>query len=308
METIDKYFNGLGNYFSKNSADFLNLIPECNQFNVEEIKVIYKALYKAMELHSGQVRKTGDPYINHPIGAASILASYGLDYEVVSAALLHDTIEDTSYTLDDCEKDFGKNIARLVDGATKIGRDVNHYTHKKILDNIKFDARFIAVKAGDRLHNLYTLEALSKNKQKEIALETKCFYVPIAKILGIYKLKDEKLIQITEDQTFIARELALGSITEEEAKVHPKRNTLLECIGVRGKANMIIKKGTVEKDDVFLLCSDGFYHKISKEEIVHNFNSVSNENIINNNISVLVNLAKTRGEIDNISLIVTKIS
>lgn len=124
----------------------------------------------------------------------------------------------------------------------------------------------------------------------------------------IYKLKDEKLIQITEDQTFIARELALGSITEEEAKVHPKRNTLLECIGVRGKANMIIKKGTVEKDDVFLLCSDGFYHKISKEEIVHNFNSVSNENIINNNISVLVNLAKTRGEIDNISLIVTKIS
>lgn len=217
METIDKYFNGLGNYFSKNSTDFLNLIPKCNQFSVEEIKVIYKALYKAMELHSGQVRKTGDPYINHPIGAASILASYGLDYEVVSAALLHDTIEDTSYTLDDCEKDFGKNIARLVDGATKIGRDVNHYTHKKILDNIKFDARFIAVKAGDRLHNLYTLEALSKNKQKEIALETKCFYVPIAKILGIYKLKDE------------FQDLSLYYLNKDEfLKYYELRNSLKE--------------------------------------------------------------------------------
>lgn len=217
METIDKYFNGLGNYFSKSCSDFLDLIPKCTQFNVEEIKTIYKALYKAMELHNGQVRKTGEAYINHPIGAASILASYGLDYEVVSAALLHDTIEDTDYTLNDCEKDFGKNIARLVDGATKIGRDVNHYTHKKILDNIKFDARFIAVKAGDRLHNLYTLEALSKNKQKEIALETKCFYVPIAKILGIYKLKDE------------FQDLSLYYLNKEEfLKYYELRNFLKE--------------------------------------------------------------------------------
>ena len=123
----------------------------------------------------------------------------------------------------------------------------------------------------------------------------------------IYKLKDEKLIKITEDQTFIARELAMGSITEEQAKVHPKRNTLLECIGVRGKANMIIKKGTVEKEDVFLLCSDGFYHKITEEEIVHSFSLLANEAVINNKSSILVDLAKQRREVDNISLIVTKI-
>lgn len=124
----------------------------------------------------------------------------------------------------------------------------------------------------------------------------------------IYKLKDEKLIKITEDQTFIARELAMGSITEEQAKVHPKRNTLLECIGVRGKANMIIKKGIVEKDDIFLLCSDGFYHKISKAEIIHSFDSVANEDSINDSSNILVGLAKKRGETDNISLIVIKVN
>ena len=123
----------------------------------------------------------------------------------------------------------------------------------------------------------------------------------------IYRLKGKKLIQITEDQTFIARELAMGNITKEEAKVHPKRNTLLECVGVRGKANMIIKKGTVEKDDVFLLCSDGFYHKVTEEEIVYSFSSIANETIINNKSRILVDLAKRRREIDNISLIVTKI-
>ena len=191
MHDVKDYFKGLGNHFSKDFNEFLNLIPLCEQFDSNEVSCIYKALYKAMELHKGQVRKSGEAYINHPIGAASILASYGLDFETVSAALLHDTIEDTSYSLSECAFDFGDTIASLVDGATKIGRDVNNFTHKKILDNIKLDARSLAVKAGDRLHNMYTLEALSQSKQKEIATETKNFYVPIAKILGIYKLKDE---------------------------------------------------------------------------------------------------------------------
>ena len=123
----------------------------------------------------------------------------------------------------------------------------------------------------------------------------------------IYRLKEKKLTQITEDQTFIARELQMGNITKEEAKVHPKRNTLLQCIGVRGKVNMIIKKGIVENDDMFLVCSDGFYHKITEEEIIQNFSSVDNEIIINNNSSNLVELVKQRREIDNISLIVAKI-
>lgn len=264
MGTIEKYFNDLGNYFSKSCSDFLKLIPKCKQFSSNDIAIIYKALYKAMELHNGQIRKNGEPYINHPIAAASILARYGLDYEVVSSALLHDTIEDTSYTLSDCTNDFGINIARLVDGVTKIGKDVNNYTHKKILDNIKFDARFIAVKAGDRLHNLYTLEALRKDKQREIALETKYFYVPIAKILGIYKLKDE------------FQDLSLYYLNKEEfLKYYELRNLLkeknyekIDCIGSVTQ-NILSRNGIAMSYNYRVKNVGGIYEEISSDKKIN---------------------------------------
>lgn len=192
MDNTKKYFKKLDTLFSKNEGEFLKLIPTCKQFDKEQIKIIYEAFYKASELHEGQKRKNGKPYITHPIGVASILANFGLDYETVTAGLLHDTIEDTSYTLADCEQDFGSAITKIVDGVTKIGNDVNVETHEKILEASKEEPRIIAVKAaGDRLHNMYTLDALNSSKQIEIATETKEFYVPIAKILGMYLLKDE---------------------------------------------------------------------------------------------------------------------
>lgn len=191
MLETKKYFKKLDDLFSKNCHDFIKLIPNCKQFDANQIAMIYKALYKAISLHDGQYRKTGEPYVNHPIAAASILAIYGLDYETVCAALLHDTLEDTSYTLEECETDFGSCIASLVDSVTKIGTDVNNPTHEKIITSAKQDVRSVAVKLGDRLHNMHTLSVLSEEKQKEIANETKEFYVPITRILGIYQLKDE---------------------------------------------------------------------------------------------------------------------
>ncbi len=191
MLETKKYFKKLDDLFSKNCHDFIKLIPNCKQFDANQIAMIYKALYKAISLHDGQYRKTGEPYVNHPIAAASILAIYGLDYETVCAALLHDTLEDTSYTLEECEVDFGSCIASLVDSVTKIGTDVNNPTHEKIITSAKQDVRSVAVKLGDRLHNMHTLSVLSEEKQKEIANETKEFYVPITRILGIYQLKDE---------------------------------------------------------------------------------------------------------------------
>lgn len=191
MYGVKKYFGSLDNMFAKSIEEFIKLIPNCIQFNKEEIKVIYKALYKTTRLHEGQKRKNGDPYITHPIAVASLLANMGFDFETVAAALLHDTIEDTDYTLSDCERDFGFSITRIVDGVTKIGNDVNVETHEKILKATLDDPRIIAVKAADRLHNMYTLDALSPSKQIEISEETNTFYVPIAKILGIYRLKDE---------------------------------------------------------------------------------------------------------------------
>ena len=126
----------------------------------------------------------------------------------------------------------------------------------------------------------------------------------------IYKLKEKNLIQITEDQTFIARELAMGNITKQEAEVHPKRNVLLECIGVKNKANLVVNKGIVEENDVFIICSDGFYHKVSSNEIINSFSSsyIKNKYYIKSEIINLVQLIKKRQERDNISIITVKIT
>lgn len=190
MTNAEKYFGEFGELFSKDYGEFLNLIPTCKQFTPDQIRLIYKALHKAKTLHAGQTRKSGEPYINHPIAVASTLANFGLDYETVVAGLLHDLVEDTDYTLEECTRDFESTIAGLVDGVTKIGRDVNTPTHKKILNCAKKDIRCIAIKIADRMHNLYTLEVMREEKQIRTATETWEFYVPITKILGIYKWKD----------------------------------------------------------------------------------------------------------------------
>lgn len=191
MVHTSDYFKKLGEKFTGNYGNFLKLIPTCYQFSIEDKKVIYKALHEAKRLHQNQYRKSGEPYINHPISVAGLLANFGMDATTISAALLHDTIEDTDYTLEECYQTFGSEITNLVDSVTKIGTDTNIPTRNKILDGIERDMRTIAVKAADRLHNMYTLDALKKEKQIEIATETKNFYVPIAIILGISALKDE---------------------------------------------------------------------------------------------------------------------
>lgn len=183
-------YEELNSLFPNDYHDFIKLIPICKQFDYNEIALIYKALYKAMELHKGQVRKTGEPYINHPIAVAGILAAYGFDYETVCAALLHDTVEDTGYTLKECEKDFGPVIASLVDNVTKIGKGVNEPTHIKLIKSAEKDIRTIAIKLADRLHNMLTLYVFNQEKIDKKANETLNFYVPITKILGIYRLKD----------------------------------------------------------------------------------------------------------------------
>lgn len=192
MSDVKNHFEKLGNQFITNKNDYLKLIPSCKQFNEDDVRIIYKALYKAIELHKdSKPRKSGEAYITHPIAVSSVLAGYGLDGMTVASALLHDTIEDTSYTLKECENDFGTTITTLVDGVTKIGKDVNAATHEKIIKSVDKDVRSIAIKVADRLHNMYTLEFLKPSKQIEISTETKEFYVPITKILGIYQLKDE---------------------------------------------------------------------------------------------------------------------
>lgn len=191
MTEVEERFKKLGSMFKEEESDFLKLIP--TKFDdPNEIRRIYKALMTATKMHKdNKPRKSGKPYITHPRAVASILAEFGFDSESVIAALLHDLIEDTDYTLKECERDFGTDVATMVDGVTKIGSDVNKPTHEKIISASSKNIKSLAIKGADRLHNMYTLEYMSPKKQVEIATETDYFYIPITKILAIYQLRDE---------------------------------------------------------------------------------------------------------------------
>ncbi len=164
-----------------------------------------KALELSLEAHKGQTRKSGEPYIVHPILVAAITAKISNDEMMVQAALLHDVVEDTSYTIEDLEREFGYDVAHMVEGLTKIveirdeelipsGSDerlINSaLTFRKMLIASIKDVRVLVIKLCDRLHNMITLDALSLEKQKRIAEETLVVYAPIAHRLGISRLKN----------------------------------------------------------------------------------------------------------------------
>ena len=163
-----------------------------------ELNLIEKAYNVASSYHLGALRKSGEPYIQHPLNVAMILTEIYADYETICAALLHDTVEDTSLTLEEVEKEFSHTIAVLVDGVTKINK-INFSTeneatiayHRKILVGLSEDVRVIILKLADRLHNLRTLWALSEKRQKANARETLEILTPIAHRLGIHKIKSE---------------------------------------------------------------------------------------------------------------------
>lgn len=164
----------------------------------EELDMIKKAYDFASEAHLGAVRKSGEPYIQHPLNVANILTTVYADPETICAALLHDTVEDTDVTLEDITAMFGAEVSLLVNGVTKINK-INFSTeneatiayHRKIFVGLSEDVRVIILKLADRLHNMRTLWALSEERQKNNARETLEILTPIAHRLGIHKLKSE---------------------------------------------------------------------------------------------------------------------
>ena len=160
-------------------------------------RLIEHAYAVADNAHRGQIRKAGEPYITHPIEVAHTLAEMSMDSSTISAALLHDTIEDTDTALEMIEKEFGKEIALLVDGVTKLGKVKYHDSDqdaenlRKMLLATAEDIRVVLIKCADRLHNMQTLSALPKAKQKIKALETMEIYAPIALRLGIWEIAKE---------------------------------------------------------------------------------------------------------------------
>ncbi|MCH5191240.1 MAG: bifunctional (p)ppGpp synthetase/guanosine-3',5'-bis(diphosphate) 3'-pyrophosphohydrolase [Oscillospiraceae bacterium] len=167
----------------------------------EELAVLDKAFNTAQEYHGDQLRRSGEPYIIHPIAVADILVDLGMDCPSLAAALLHDVVEDTPYTLEQLQADFGETVATIVDGVTKLGKvqissretkeEQQAENVRKMLLAMSKDIRVIIVKLADRLHNMRTLEFVDPQKQRDKALETLEIFAPISHRLGIRSVKEE---------------------------------------------------------------------------------------------------------------------
>ena len=165
----------------------------------KEKKVIYQSLVIAFNGHDGQMRKSGEPYIHHPIEVAKIVAKdIGLDYMSIASALLHDVIEDTDVTFHDLTDSVGEEISRIVDGLTKISTlkknedySIQAENYRKMLLTLHNDIRVILIKLADRLHNMRTIDFLSKAKQDQMASESLYIYAPLAHRVGLYNIKNE---------------------------------------------------------------------------------------------------------------------
>src|SRR5215216_2454203 len=183
-------------------------------------RLIRQAFEMAADAHKTMRRKSGEPYIIHPIAVAMIcVEEIGLGVRSTICALLHDTVEDTDLSLEDVERDFGHEIARIVDGLTKISNVIDTNTSKqaenfkKILLTLTDDPRVILIKLADRLHNMRTLDSMKREKQLKIASETVYVYAPLAHRMGLYTIKTEMedlSMKFLEPESYkeIARKLA----------------------------------------------------------------------------------------------------
>jgi len=175
-----------------------DLLDVVKTYNVDEVESIRKAYDFADYLHKGQMRQSGEPYITHPLNVAYILAEMHADRDTLCAGLLHDTLEDTKVTREEIVENFNEDVAKLVNGVTKISKlnfsskqAQNLANTRKIITGITEDVRIIIIKLADRLHNMRTLGFKSEFKQKENAMETMDVFVPLAYCIGAYRLKSE---------------------------------------------------------------------------------------------------------------------
>ena len=222
-----------------NSQELINKIKSYNRFlNPDKLNKAYNFAVKA---HKNQRRDSGDPYSNHPIAVASILTDLKLDSATITTGLLHDTIEDTYATYETIKNEFGREVADLVDGVTKISVFENQATSTSKAENFRKlilatskDIRVLLVKIADRLHNMRTIDAISKIEKKErIAKETMEIYAPLADRMGMHRIRDE-----LEDLSFKvlnnnARELIKKRLDEiKDDKVNSFNSISLEFSGL----------------------------------------------------------------------------
>jgi GTP pyrophosphokinase len=204
-----------------------------------DIRLIERAYEVAARWHTGQKRLSGDPYITHPLAVATILAELGMNHETICAALLHDTVEDTAYTLVELRREFGDDVATLVDGVTKLdkvkyGEAAAAETVRKMIVAMSRDVRVLVIKLADRLHNMRTLRYLAREKQERKSREVLEIFAPLAHRLGMNTVKWE-LEDLAFATLYPKRYHEIARMVSERA---PSRETFLQDVVTEVKADL----------------------------------------------------------------------
>ena len=253
-----------------------------------DVSMIEKAYKLAVKAHGDQRRKSGEPYIIHPLWVAIILADLEMDKETIAAGMLHDVVEDTKFTEEDIRREFGDEVALLVDGVTKLGRlsyssdklEVQADNLRKMFLAMAKDIRVIIIKLADRLHNMRTLQFMTPAKQKEKAKETMDIYAPIAQRLGISKIKtelDDLALKYSQPEVFYdlvnqinARKTEREEFVEqivEEVSTHMKNANIKAEVNGRVKHFFSIYKKMVNQDKTVDQIYDLFAVRIIVESV-----------------------------------------
>jgi GTP diphosphokinase / guanosine-3',5'-bis(diphosphate) 3'-diphosphatase len=204
-----------------------------------DVRLIERAYEVAAQQHAGQFRKSGDPFITHPLAVTTILAELGMNSETLCAALLHDTVEDTDYTLAELRKEFGDDVASLVDGVTKLdkvkyGDAAQAETVRKMVVAMSRDIRVLVIKLADRLHNMRTLRYLAREKQEQKSREVLEIFAPLAHRLGMNNLKWE-LEDLAFSTLFPKRYDEIARLVSERA---PRRDVFMQDVKEQVQADM----------------------------------------------------------------------
>ena len=253
-----------------------------------DVSMIEKAYKLAVKAHGDQRRKSGEPDIIHPLWVAIILADLEMDKETIAAGMLHDVVEDTKFTEEDIRREFGDEVALLVDGVTKLGRlsyssdklEVQAENLRKMFLAMAKDIRVIIIKLADRLHNMRTLQFMTPAKQKEKAKETMDIYAPIAQRLGISKIKtelDDLALKYSQPEVFYdlvnqinARKTEREEFVEqivEEVSTHMKNANIKAEVNGRVKHFFSIYKKMVNQDKTVDQIYDLFAVRIIVESV-----------------------------------------
>ena len=258
------------------------LLKRIQRYNEEEIDRVKRAYELAEKAHQNQFRESGEPYIIHPINVCMNLIEFQADGASLCAGLLHDVVEDTEFTIEDIEREFGSDVAKLVDGVTKISNlhyntkdDATNANIRRLINSLNEDVRIIIIKLCDRLHNIHTLEYKEPHKQIRTAEETLSIFVPLAYFIGAFRLKCE-----LEDACFSYLEPeAYKEIKKEEKRIQKEYKSCLE------KADKEVKE-ILEQNNIYALTRNKIlnaYHihkKLNQGYKLHNIHDLVNYKII----------------------------